>query len=186
MKNVEFLGVELDFYCKIDYTQYDMGSVQLKLDGRSYIVDVVRGEITYPNGGSLWSSEVEVDKETFDETYTKYDLTPADLMDSNLVATIFLGGDYEVEPESMTLYVKFLNEDGSGCTKAIDLIHENDAPFEVPMYQKVVDAKLLLQSQGYFTENLWCVDDVKGKFKCDNDDAQEVLRLAMSNEATYQ
>ncbi len=36
----------------------------------------------------------------------------------------------------------------------------------------------------YQTENLWCVEDVQGKFDCDEKEALEVLEQALSNEAT--
>jgi frataxin-like iron-binding protein CyaY len=42
-----------------------------------------------------------------------------------------------------------------------------------------------LKSKGYYTDNLWQIDDVKGKFECDDDEAQEVLDNAFNNEATY-
>jgi hypothetical protein len=40
--------------------------------------------------------------------------------------------------------------------------------------------------EDYQTENLWCVEDVKSKFKCDNDDALEVLESALTNDATME
>lgn len=46
-------------------------------------------------------------------------------------------------------------------------------------------AKEYLTSKGYFTDNLWSVDDVKGKFNCTDEEAQEVLENAFANEATY-
>ena len=44
--------------------------------------------------------------------------------------------------------------------------------------------KEYLTSKGYFTDNLWQVDDVKGKFDCTDEEAQEVLENAFKNEAT--
>ena len=40
--------------------------------------------------------------------------------------------------------------------------------------------------EDYQTENLWCVEDVKSKFKCDDDDALEVLESALTNDATME
>lgn len=48
----------------------------------------------------------------------------------------------------------------------------------------VATARAFLKSKGYFTENLWCVDDVTQNYKCSNDVAYDVLDKAMSNEAT--
>jgi len=50
----------------------------------------------------------------------------------------------------------------------------------------VATARALLRSKGYFTENLWCVDDVTQNYKCSNDVAYDVLDKAMSNDATME
>ncbi len=38
----------------------------------------------------------------------------------------------------------------------------------------VEEAKAFLKSQGFFTDNLWHVDDVKSKFNCDDDEAHYI------------
>jgi hypothetical protein len=38
----------------------------------------------------------------------------------------------------------------------------------------------------YQKENLWCVEDVKSKFKCSKDEALEVLEQALTNDATME
>ena len=40
--------------------------------------------------------------------------------------------------------------------------------------------------EDYQTENLWCIEDVKTKFKCDDDDALKVLESALTNDATME
>ena len=45
-------------------------------------------------------------------------------------------------------------------------------------------SKQQLARQGYVLSNLWHIDDVKSIFKCDDDEAQDVLDSALSNEAT--
>jgi muramoyltetrapeptide carboxypeptidase LdcA involved in peptidoglycan recycling len=52
--------------------------------------------------------------------------------------------------------------------------------------KKIEQAKALLEEAGYFTRNLWHVDDVKGKFKCTDEQAQEVLDDALTNDATME
>ena len=37
------------------------------------------------------------------------------------------------------------------------------------------EAKDFLRSEGYFVDNLWHVSDVQDKFKCDDDEAQDIL-----------
>ena len=50
----------------------------------------------------------------------------------------------------------------------------------------VQEAKEVLKANGYFVDNLWCVDDVKAKFKCTDEQAQDVLLMSMINEATME
>jgi hypothetical protein len=40
--------------------------------------------------------------------------------------------------------------------------------------------------EDYQTEYLWCIEDVKSKFKCDDDDALKVLESALTNDATME
>jgi hypothetical protein len=46
--------------------------------------------------------------------------------------------------------------------------------------------KVELSRRGYFTDNLWCVEDVKSKFIVTNDEAQDILNSSLTNEATMQ
>ena len=47
---------------------------------------------------------------------------------------------------------------------------------------EVSQARELLKSKGYYTENLWQIDDVKQNYKCDDDEAYEVLYSVFENE----
>jgi hypothetical protein len=42
--------------------------------------------------------------------------------------------------------------------------------------------KALTEVFGYYTDNLWQNDDVQSKFKCTDEEAQEVLDAALNNE----
>ena len=53
-------------------------------------------------------------------------------------------------------------------------------------YLAIESAKKVLKENGYFVDNLWHIDDVKSKFKCDGDVAQEILNQALTNEATME
>ncbi len=46
----------------------------------------------------------------------------------------------------------------------------------------IAQAKFTLKQAGYFVDNLWHVDDVKGRFECDDDLAQSILYDALTNE----
>jgi hypothetical protein len=49
-----------------------------------------------------------------------------------------------------------------------------------------VFAKAALRKKGYFVENLWSTCDVTDRYKCTEEDAQEVLDMALTNEATME
>ena len=52
--------------------------------------------------------------------------------------------------------------------------------------KEIESAKALLEEAGYFTRNLWHVDDVKGKFECTDEQAHKVLYNALTNDATME
>jgi hypothetical protein len=54
--------------------------------------------------------------------------------------------------------------------------------------EKYTDQELKeeLSRRGFFTDNLWSVHDVKGIFSVTDDEAQEVLEKALTNEATME
>lgn len=47
-------------------------------------------------------------------------------------------------------------------------------------------AKATLNENGYFTDNLWHIDDVQFHYDCDSDTAQKILYKALTNEATME
>ena len=49
---------------------------------------------------------------------------------------------------------------------------------------KVREAKETLKKGGYFVDNLWSVEDVQDIFNCSNEEAQDVLNIALTNEGT--
>jgi len=53
-------------------------------------------------------------------------------------------------------------------------------------YQEVESAKNLLEENGYQVYNLWCIDDVKHKWKCTDKEAMNVLIGALQNDATME
>ena len=116
MKNVEILGVEIHFEIKVTNeirNSIDLGSLTLKKDGRSYILDTVQSWID--SNGYMIECKVMEDRELFSDC--KYDLTEVDLMLGDLdEATFFIGDEYIEEPTHMTLLVK-----SGGMTKAIEL-----------------------------------------------------------------
>jgi hypothetical protein len=51
---------------------------------------------------------------------------------------------------------------------------------------KIEQAKKTLRDAGYFTDNLWHVDDVKQNYDCDDETALEILDNALTNDATME
>ena len=47
-------------------------------------------------------------------------------------------------------------------------------------------ARELLRSKGYYVENLWSDDDVMQNYICTKEQAQQVLSIALKNEATME
>jgi hypothetical protein len=43
-----------------------------------------------------------------------------------------------------------------------------------------------LRDNYYQTENLWCIEDVKNRYKCTDEEAMEVLESALQNDATME
>ena len=50
----------------------------------------------------------------------------------------------------------------------------------------VVEARALLKKKGYFTDNLWTTDDVTENYNCTQEQAQQVLEMALTNDATME
>lgn len=51
---------------------------------------------------------------------------------------------------------------------------------------EIEKARQVLRQNGYFVDNLWCVDDVQSKYNCTEEQAQEILEKALTNEATME
>lgn len=50
----------------------------------------------------------------------------------------------------------------------------------------VLEARALLRKKGYFTDNLWTTDDVTENYDCTQEQAQQVLEMALTNTATIE
>lgn len=51
---------------------------------------------------------------------------------------------------------------------------------------KISKAKEVLKKYGYYTDNLWTIEDVKSKYLCTDEQAYGVLDGALKNEATME
>ena len=50
----------------------------------------------------------------------------------------------------------------------------------------IAQARMFLRSKGYFMENLWTTDDVTENYDCTQEQAQQVLEIALTNTATVE
>jgi len=124
IEGVQILSVELNFDCKVKRKDYDLGSLRLACDDRTFILDVVQSYTPENGDKTIITCDLDVDLETFPvgtgDNESMYNLKAMDFWDSNLLATLFVGmeGDVE-EPDSITLFVKI------GTTvKAINVIQD--------------------------------------------------------------
>ena len=112
---VEFLSIRVIFDCPVDRNLYDFGALTLECEGRNFILDVCQ---SYTNEESTKIElDLEVDTDIFPVgTEYNYELTKEDLYSSKLTATLYIGSEYEVEPDYMTFFIK-----SGETTKAIDV-----------------------------------------------------------------
>jgi hypothetical protein len=47
---------------------------------------------------------------------------------------------------------------------------------------EIEQAKAILKQHGYFVDNLWSTQDVTDRYECTEEEAQEVLETALTNE----
>jgi hypothetical protein len=76
------------------------------------------------------------------------------------------------------------NETFSLYTWNIAEIVKTSEHYETENSDPVEEAKAVLKENGYFMDNLWCIEDVKGKYDCTDEQAQGILYQSLTNEAT--
>ena len=50
----------------------------------------------------------------------------------------------------------------------------------------VEQAKKVLTDAGFYVGNLWSIQDVQDRYKCDDETAQDILDKSLTNEATME
>ena len=107
------VSVVIEFYCVVPREQYDLGVLTLKRSTRTLMLDVVQTYSNDENHHTTIECDLEYDEDLFNDKYK--DLKESDLLGLD-EATLFIGHEWEVEPDSITLFVK-----SGGSTRAIDL-----------------------------------------------------------------
>jgi len=92
---------------------YDFGTLEIRCKGRSYITDSLNAEWYLKN------QEVIVNFEVSDEVNIEdQDLLPEDLNSNDLEIEFYIGCEYNVDPDSMSLMVEW----EGGMIQAIDFV----------------------------------------------------------------
>jgi hypothetical protein len=126
IEGIEILSVDLTFYQKVDRDLYDFGSLYLECEGREFVFDVCKTSLG--DDGTSIVCELEVDLDTTPKTYVKneqydgsnlYDLTKNDFFNPNLVAKMYIGNEYEIEPEAISLFFR-----AGGLTSVVNVLNE--------------------------------------------------------------
>ena len=123
---IEIINLQLVFYCIVEPSMYDLGAVALYCEDRNFILDIVSSTYHDEDDGTVIICKVEVDEDTFTEGETfhldgdtplNYKLKAADFMNPKFYGTVYIGDEYEVEPESQTLMIKHQG----GLIQAVEL-----------------------------------------------------------------
>ena len=131
IEGIQILNVEIVFHCIVQANLYDLGAVTLVCEDRNFILDIESVQIYEENNHTTMVCNLVVDEDTFQEgenfhldgdSILNYKLEAADFQNSKLRGTVYVGGEYETEPDSQTLFVKHINNEGTcGMTQAIEI-----------------------------------------------------------------
>lgn len=115
---------------------------------------------------------------SYEQTITVSDIIKDAIFEDKLIVT-----DYEIKSIADALDVN------TDCIFDVleDLGHvsyENQTAIEQSI--EIANAKLVLRQAGYYVDQLWHISDVKDRFDCNDDTAQDVLHDALTSEWTLE
>jgi len=102
--DVTKLTVSISFYCVVEPIEYDLGSLQLKQGDKDLILDVVKSEWYNENHHTEVICHLEFDSDLSEDF--KNNMLFADLYQKMDSATLYIGDEYEIEPESIDLAIR--------------------------------------------------------------------------------
>ena len=102
--DVTKLTVSISFYCVVKPIEYDLGSLQLKQGDKDLILDVVKSKWNNENHYTEVLCDLEFDDDLSEDF--KNNMSFADLYNKMDSATLFIGDEYEVEPNSIDLAIR--------------------------------------------------------------------------------
>ena len=112
--DISNLTVEIDFHCVVEREKYDLGTLRLKQGNKDLILDVTQSYSNDDNHHTTIQCKLEFD-DTLDDSFEN-NMLLIDLYQKMDSATLFIGDEYEIEPESITLFIV-----NNGNTTAVDL-----------------------------------------------------------------
>ncbi len=115
--NINNLKIKIDFYCTVNRDLYDLGSLRLKQGDKDLILDVVMSYSNDDNNHTTIMCELAFD-DSIDDSF-KNNMMLIDLYQRMDSATLYIGCEYEVEPESISLAIRV-----NGNTTMVDLTEE--------------------------------------------------------------
>ena len=120
--NSNITNLEIVISGTTDRTNVDLGSVSLSALGRDYKIDVSNSShVINTEGNMVINCELETDFEELVSLFgsdSKFDLLESDLLDDDLKAEVFVGGE-QFNIVSMKLYVSV-----NGFDKTINCIQD--------------------------------------------------------------
>jgi len=102
--DVTKLKVSIDFHCVVEPSDYDLGSLQLKQGNKDLILDITKSEWYHQNNHTEVICYLEFDEDISEDF--KNNMLFADLYQKMDSATLYIGCEFEIEPESIDLAIR--------------------------------------------------------------------------------
>lgn len=106
--------IQLDDCIDHDTEFVDLGAINLACEGREYAIDTIQSYWYKEDGEEHIEVKLAENREELDDC--NYQLTDADFHNPNLVADIYIGGEFSANIKHATLFIK-----QGKMTKAINL-----------------------------------------------------------------
>lgn len=131
IEGIEFLGLEVSFYCEIPFGNINIGAVRLECEGRSFVLDTVETRWFNENNATKLVIKVEAGiggEFDFESCESNFDLNQLDFFNGNVKGTLWLEeaildeNENGVNPDYISLFYRSGGE--NGCVSVIDLTLE--------------------------------------------------------------
>jgi hypothetical protein len=96
--------------------------------------------------------------------------------------TVQLGKDAESQIGFVLNYIAEKIKKGSSGSKKFPAIWKIEETMELSNYEKAEQAKATLKELGYYVDNLWQIEDVKGHYDCTDEEAYSILNDVLNSD----